>query len=86
MKHLIIYETENLKLFTIKTPITVLSTDKGFFTDSDQNHLGKIIQVYKIAAEDGTITYEPKYETVIQYFPGNYSWVWKFNGKGYSRE
>jgi hypothetical protein len=36
--------------------------------------------------EDGSISYEPKYDTVIQHFPGDYSWVWKFNGKGYSRE
>jgi hypothetical protein len=73
MNNTVFYETENLKLFTIKTPVTILTTDKGFFTDTDQNNIGKIVQVFKILNEDGSISYEPKYDTVIQHFPGDYS-------------
>lgn len=86
MKHQILYETDNLQLFSVKIPITVLTTDKGFFTDSEGHQIGKIIQVFKIINDDGSIIYEPQYETVLQYFPGDYFWTWTFNGKGYSRE
>lgn len=82
----IIYQTINLKLFTTKSKLTVLTTDAGFFATPSDNNIGKIIQVIKIVDEDGNTTYEPIHEVVVQHFPGGYSWIWKFNGKGYSRE
>ena len=81
-----IYSSEKLSLYYTKKPITVLTTDKGFFTDKHNKMIGKIIIVYLCQDLEGNIYYEAPYQFITQHFPGGDSWKYTFNGETYVRE
>ena len=86
LEKLIIYESENLKLYSRTMLVSVLRTDHGFFTDEFGNDIGQVINISVSVDSDNNKIYIPHYLKVTQHFPGNYSWTWVYKDGGYVRE
>ena len=81
----IIYETENLQMFSIKKQIELLSTDNGFFVTAEGQLIGNIVVGY-CYREKNRFIIEPQYEEVIQILPDGSKYTWKFTEEGYFYE
>ena len=82
----LVYESDNLKLYSKAKKIAMLQTDIDVFLDANNNMIGKIVTVLQfINYETGETTYEVPYPTVRQYSERSkttyLTWVW--NGETY---
>lgn len=79
---LLVYASDNLRLFKTTHDVILLQTNQGHFKTPDNQILGAIVKGIKLL-ENGETKIIAKYPKVIQVFPDSESWIWEFTEKGY---